>query len=108
VILRADASSDEVKSLLGEDTRNIINNAAAHRALLKGNKVLMKLQATMTTAEAKDLHIKVLREVAGSVAVGMFDVPAMNRHVILPPKSERQSLQLPPRKSLRQRAADHH
>jgi hypothetical protein len=108
VILRADASSDEVKRLLDDDTRNIINNAAAHRALLKGNKVLMKLQATTTTVKAVDLGIKVLREVAGSVAVGMFDVPAMNQQVVLPPKSECQSLQLPPRKFLRQRAADHH
>jgi hypothetical protein len=88
VILRADASSDEVKSVLGADTRNIINNAAAHRALLKGNKVLMELQATTTTAKAVDLGIKVLREEAGSVAVGMFEIKAMNQQVVKPPKSE--------------------
>ncbi len=75
-------------SVLGDDVRTTIENVRAHRAALQQNKALMGLKATTTTALAKALGIEVLREEAGTVAVGMFEIPAMNKQVVKVPKSE--------------------
>ena len=87
-ILRTGATADEVYALLGPQARATVDAARAHRKRLAGNRALKALMAVMPTADAEALGIKVLRtDDLGNMAVGMFEVPALNDAIAEPPKS---------------------
>jgi hypothetical protein len=66
-----------------------VDAARAHRKLLADLPALTELLPVLPAETAVKLGITVLREDSGgNMAVGLFDLPALNLKIVLPPKSE--------------------
>jgi len=88
-LLREDATDEEVWAEMAPVARAAVTAARAQRNSLAAVRALMELRPVLPATTARELGITVLREdEAGNMAVGMFDVPALNQDITKPPKSE--------------------
>ena len=91
VIMRDETPVDEVYALIGPQARAAVNAVRTYRARLAAVDALKGLQPCMAAADAEKLGISVLREHSdGSMAVGMFVLPALNVNPGMVPRSELQ------------------
>ena len=87
-MLRADYTTEQVYKMIGPNARTAVDAARRYRANVAGVRALAELQPVMKAADAVKLGITVLRERPdGSMAVGIFDLPALHIQRNMMPKS---------------------
>jgi hypothetical protein len=72
-------SPDQAYSLIGSEARSAVDDARKYRDILAGVRALTGLRLDLLATDAVKLGITVLgMDSVGRMAVGMFDLPALN------------------------------